>query len=52
MNEKKNVLSQENAVKEFDKIVEEFNFNISTETKEKIIKMKVNNIDMSTSQES
>lgn len=49
---KKNVLSKPNAIKEFDKIVEEFNFNISTETKEKIINMRVNNIDMSTSSES
>lgn len=48
----KNVLSKENAIEEFNKIVEEFNFNISTETKENIVKMRVNNIDMSTSQES
>ena len=48
----KNVLSKENAIAEFNKIVEEFNFNISTETKEKIVNMRINNIDMSTSQES
>ena len=53
MNEKKkNKLSRESAIAEFNQIVEEFNFSISTETKEKIINMKVNNIDMSTSQES
>lgn len=46
-----NKLSKENAFKEFNKIVEKFNFSISTEVKEKIISMNVNNIDMTTTQE-
>jgi hypothetical protein len=47
-----NKLSKKSAIAEFETMREEFNFNISTETKDKVIKMRVNNIDMSTSQES
>lgn len=50
-NEKKFKLSRENAVNEFNRIVEEFNFSISTDTKERIVTMKINNIDMETTQE-
>lgn len=49
--EKKYSLSLENASKEFDRIVEAFGFNISTEARERIVKMKINSIDMETSQE-
>ena len=49
--EKKNKLAKEAATAEFNRIVECFNFSISTEAKEKLITMKVNNIDMQTSQE-
>lgn len=50
-NDKKFKLSRENAVNEFNRIVEEFNFSISTDTKERIVTMKINNIDMETTQE-
>lgn len=41
-------LSKENATQEFNKIVEMFNFNISTEVKERIVKMNLNGIEMQT----
>lgn len=44
-------LSKENAIREFDQIMEAFGFNISTETKERILTMKINSIEMQTSQE-
>jgi len=49
--EKQFKLSKESATAEFNRIVEEFNFNISTEAKERIVTMKMNGIDMQTSQE-
>lgn len=49
--DKKNKMAKEAATAEFNRIVEHFNFNISTEAKERIITMKVNSIDMQTSQE-
>lgn len=47
----KNQLSRESAFNEFNNIVEHFNFTISTEVKEKIVSMNINNIDMTTTQE-
>jgi len=49
--ERKFALSKENATKEFDSIVSAFGFNISTDAKERIVKMTINSIDMETSQE-
>jgi len=49
--EKKFKLSKESATAEFNKMVEEFNFSISTEVKERIVTMKVNNVDMQSSSE-
>lgn len=49
--DRKNKLAKEAATAEFNRICEEFNFNISTEAKERVISMKINNIDMTTNQE-
>lgn len=49
--EKKFKLAKEAATAEFDRIVEAFNFNISTEAKERVMTMNINNIDMTTSSE-
>lgn len=49
--EKKFKLAKDAATSEFNNIVEAFNFNISTEAKERIVKMKINSIDMETSSE-
>jgi len=49
--EKKFKLSKENATAEFNKIVEEFNFNVSTELKSSIMSMKLNGVEYSAQQE-
>ena len=46
MEEKMQVLTKENAAKVFEKIVDAFNFNVSTEVKEKIFRANVANVDM------
>lgn len=48
---KKYKLTKENATAEFNRIVEAFGFNISTETKERLITMDVNNLKMQMTQE-
>jgi len=49
--EKKFKLTKENATLEFNRIVEAFNFNISTEAKKRLVTMDINGISMSTNQE-
>lgn len=44
--EKKFKLTKDNATAEFNRICEEFNFNISTEVKKSIVTMNLNGIDM------
>lgn len=49
--DKKFKMARENATAEFEKIVDAFNFSISTETKERIVKMDLNNIPMQFAQD-
>lgn len=49
--EKKFKLTKDNATAEFNRIVEAFNFNVSTEIKKRLVTMDINGISMSMNQE-